>query len=366
MTFYLLGRYMKKLIGYIFIFLMLTACSEQQKTQVQETAKLVKTMTVSSSNSNSIRSFPGVVEPNNNAVLSFKVAGTLSQLPLTPGMELSQGALIAKLDQQDFDINLERSASSYDLARSQLSRMKELDKKNIVSKANLDQAQAAFKTAEANYNASKNALKYTEIFAPFDLTVAEVHVENFEQVSPTQPIATVHDFTSYNISIQVPQNIMARAKETADDYQPEVSFDAYPNKIYLASLKEWGTNKESASDTYKVIFSLPNPEELNLLPGMTAEVKMDLQKITNTETSHITIPLTALFSQKGDNENNGSVWVGTNSMTLEKREVHLGRLNGNDSEVTSGINEGEKIVTAGVNLLSVGMKIKEWTQERGL
>ena len=356
---------MYKLISYVALVFLL-GCSQEQESKPIVEVKLVKSMTVASSSGTDIRKYPGVVEALESAEMSFKVGGTLANLPLTPGMEISKGATIAQLDDKDFKINLSRAESSYALAQSQLKRIKELHTKNLVSQLDLDTAQSEFKTAEANFFTAKNELEYSQLKAPFDLTVAQVHVENFEQVSPTQPIATVHNFTSFNISIQVPQNIMAKVQDDVSNYQPDVTFDASPDKVFKASLREWVTNKGSSSDTYKVLFTLPAPEELNLLPGMTAEVKVDLQKIISSQSSLISIPLTALFSSDGNESGRGAVWIINSDMTLQKRNIRLGKIIGDQIEIHAGLKSGEKIVTAGVNRLSAGTKVAEWQKERGL
>lgn len=357
---------MKKILSYVLLAGLTSACTEQEVKVKDPETKLVRIFTVEDKSLQNNRVFPGIVEAKKYAVLSFKVPGSLSELTSNAGMEFTKGQLLAKLDDKDFLVNLEQAKASYDLAESELKRMKELSSKGLVAKSRLDQVSANFKTAKANLTARENELDYSQIRAPFNLSVASIHVENFEQISPTQPILTVHDVSSYNISIQVPQNLMANVKDDVDDYQPEVSFSAKPNLIYKAKLSEWVTNTDSASDTYKVLFSIDTPEELNILPGMTAKVKIDLNQVMGTESSSILVPLSAVFSSTSENSSNGAVWVVADDSTLVKREVKLGRISGQEIQILSGLSNGEKVVTAGVERLTAGLKVSEWSVERGL
>ena len=351
----------------VLLLLLLTSCSDVDNINKVENPKLVKIMTISDSRQQNIRSFPGIVEAKNKTVLSFKVGGTLSVFPLSQGMDLTESDLIGKLDDKDYKVDIAKAESDFDLARSELKRMQKLVEQNLVSQLNIEQIKAAFYTAKDNLEASRNALSYTVIRAPYDLTVAEVHVENFEQISPFQPIVTVHDLSSFNIAIQVPQNIMAMATESVKDHRPQVFFDVKPDKFYEATLVEWVTNSESTTETFKVLYSLPVPPDLNLFPGMTASVNVDLNKIisTNIESS-ILIPMAALFSSKDGESSQGAVWLVTNEMVIERREVSLGRIVGESIEVKDGLSVGDKIVTAGVNGLIEGGRVADWQKERDL
>tara|TARA_Y100000310_G_C20704311_1_gene833488 strand:+ start:14474 stop:15547 length:1074 start_codon:yes stop_codon:yes gene_type:complete len=357
---------MKRAIIISLAVLILTACSEQEKASVDPEPKMVKVFIVDGEGESLTRTFPGVVEPVKNAVITFKVGGTLTDFALTSGAMVEKGQVIGQLDDKDFKIQVSRAESNYDLANSQLKRLRELHEKNMVSELQLEKAIADQKASEADYQASKRNLEYTKLVAPFNAIVAEAHVEKYEQVAPNQPILTLNDVSSYNVSVQVPQTLMANAKESVIDYKPTVRFDAQPDKSYEASLSEWITNKDSSSDTYKVLYSLAAPTDITLLPGMTASIEVELDKIISLQNSSTYIPVSAIFSGGKSEAGTGFVWVVSEENTLVKRSVALGKVLNERIEVISGLDIGEKIVSAGVNNLSEGTLVKEWKTERGL
>jgi RND family efflux transporter MFP subunit len=358
---------MIKFSVYIVGMFFLTGClGEKVVLQKIEEAKVVKIMTVESSHIDNIRFFPGIVESYKSAILSFKVSGTLNSLPITPGKRLVKGDLMASLDDADFKVNYTRAESVFELAQSDLNRMMELDKSSLISKSQLDIVKANFKSAKADLQVSKNELAYTRLYAPFDLTTAAVYVENFEQVMAAKPIVTIQNLEFFNVSIQVPQNLMAAVEDKVFSYQPEVSFDANPKLKYKAKLTEWVTNTNGFSDTFKVLFTLPAPEDINLLPGMTAKVKVDLKKVIKTKENSILIPLSAVFSAEALETGKGYVWIVTIDQKLNRRQVNLGKIYQTNIVVLSGLSAGEKLVTAGVERLNDGMLVSEWQPERGL
>jgi RND family efflux transporter MFP subunit len=357
---------MKRVILIGLTVLGLAACSKPETFIGESEPKMVKVFTVDRDGKTVLRTFPGVVEPVKNAVMTFKVSGTLSEFSLTSGAMVEKGEIIAQLEDKDFKIQLARAESNYDLANSQLARMRKLHDKNTVSDIQMEKALAEQKAADADYQIAQRNLEHTKLIAPFDAIVAEVHVERYEQIAPTQAILTLNDVSSYNVSVQVPQNLMANAKESVVDYRPRVRFDAQPDKSYEASLSEWITNKDSSSDTYKVLYSLVAPTDITLLPGMTASIEVDLNEIVSLENSPTYIPVSAIFSSGKSQAGSGSVWLLSQENSLVKRHVTLGSIVGEKIEVISGLNEGDKIVSAGVNNLSEGTLVKEWKMERGL
>ena len=170
-----------------------------------------------------------------------------------------------------------------------------------------------------------------------------------------------------DVVIQVPEKLVARVNKDLD-YHPSVVFDGFPDKSYSLTIKEWDTQADPVTLTYKVVFSLPIPEDFNLLAGMTGHVYIDPSKVTNLAKKTLIVPTEAVFSSPNEQlEGNQYVWVfDTDTGIVSMRQIQIGQMRQSGIEVKSGLQAGEIIVSAGVHHLKEGLKVRPWTKERGL
>ncbi|MBS3797678.1 MULTISPECIES: efflux RND transporter periplasmic adaptor subunit [unclassified Pseudoalteromonas] len=346
----------------------LFGCSEPaEQTEQSAPIRPVKLLTVGKSDESMMRSFPAEVVAHQGSYLAFRVNGELLEFPVLAGQQVEKGELLAKLDPEDFQLQYDERKARYDLATSQLQRVQALFDKNIASRAELDQAVANARVAESAFNIAKTNLENSELRAPFAGTVAKVFVKNFENIQAKQNILRLETRDLMDVEIQVPEKLVARVnKDTL--YQPTVIFDGFPDKSYKLTIKEYDTQADPATLTYKVVFSLPVPKDFNLLAGMTGHVYIDVSKITKDVKAWHKLPAEAVFSDpKQDTEGNSYVWVyNKDTKQVHKRAVVVGQLHRDGIEIRSGIESGEQVVAAGVHYLQEGMQVRPWHKERGL
>lgn len=327
----------------------------------------VKLLTVGANADARLRDFPAVVEAAQVAQLGFRVGGEISSFPVKAGNEVQQGDLIAKLDPTDYQLVVDQAQARFQLAQTQFDRTESLAAQGVISQQQFDEVRANLQVTRANLETAKANLRYTELRAPFAGSIAHVFVEAFETVQPQQPIATLQMDDAIDISINVPEQLFARVQRSTD-YQPDVSFAANPEQRYPITLKEWDTTADPATNTYKVVFTMPKPQDLNLLPGMSATVHVDTQAVANKPQVGISVPTSAVFSEPTEAAAaKPRVWVyDPQSQQVQQREVTTGMVTGDAIEITAGLQTGEQIVVAGVHALSEGQKVRPWVKERGL
>merc|ERR1711879_501244 len=147
-----------------------------------------------------------------------------------------------------------------------------------------------------------------------------------------------------------------------------MGFDALPGQRFLADYKEHNTQADAATSSYQVVLTLQSPEKLNVLPGMSASVFADLSQILAVHHSEVTVPSTAVFQSAAQTEgtSQSSVWLVDDDNILRQHAVTSGELTATGIQILTGLKPGDRILTAGVHQASDGMKVKPWTQERGL
>ncbi len=315
--------------------------------------KLVKSEVISQGEEGENRKFPGKVRAVKRVNMAFQVHGILKELNVKEGEKVSKGQVLARLDERDFKNNLEATQATLKEVRLNYERSKKLYKQQVIPKAKYDEVKAALDALESKTRILEKQLDDTKLIAPFSGVVAKRYVQNFENIAAKSPILSLQDNSGIEVVIQIPESIMIKGVEKKFN-SSIVVFDAAPKNSYPAQLSEISTDADPYSQTYSVVLKLNSPDDLNILPGMTATV--EVQNETSSEDVKITVPLAAIFA---DVNNNNYVWRINTKNTLEKIRVFIGEIKGNRVEVKSGVNEGDKLVVAGVNLLEEGEKVRE-------
>lgn len=348
--------------------LTLVACSKAPQSTNEVVIRPVKLFQLTDLHSGAIRQFPALVEPTENARLTFRVAGKLTALKVRPGQHVEKGQLLAALDQTDFKLKQQQAQAKYQLAKAQFERAESLIKQKLVSQAMFDEAKAQLQVAEADLKTSETNLSYTQMLAPFTGTVSRSLVENHENVAAQQAVLELQLRDMVDVVIQVPEDVIASVRRDIA-YQPDVVFDSYPSLRYKASLKEWDTRADTATNSFKVVFSMATPKEFNVFSGMTANVIADLTKFTSLDVSALRVPATAVFAANDQPVDHPErfVWVyQPDKQQVQRRAVKIGRLTADGIEIVSGLAVGEQIVTAGTQQLTEGQQVRLWQRERGL
>ena len=305
-----------------------------------------------------------MVQASQRADLSFRVGGTLNEILVREGQQATRGQLLARLDPTDFRIALEDRQAVFDNAERNFERAKELIQGNNLSRLDYDRLEAEFRTAQAALSQARQNLDYTEMRAPFDGTIGRREVENFEDVRAKQTIFRFQNVALVDISIDLPESLVRsvtsgspvsfEAGGRADLVTSVARFEGRPGSGFPLTLKEIATKADAATQTFRVTMSMPQPEEFRVLPGMTATVEVDLSKVVTTDVAKW-VPASAV---QADGELAARVWkVDPETMTVHSMPVEIGRMSGDQIEVTEGLFGGEELVSVGAAYLSEGMRV---------
>jgi RND family efflux transporter MFP subunit len=340
--------------------IILTACNEEAPLPPPE-SRPVKTVLVGGVTSGDYRQFPGVVDAIQKADLSFRVEGKLKEIPVREGDMVKKGQVLARLDPTDYQIKLNDRKASYETAKANYERAKELVAKNAISRVDHDRIRAEYATAKANLEAAEQNLKYTTLKATFPGYVAKRHVENFEEVRRKQKIFTLQDISELEIKIDVPESVMIqlrRAIEPGRITQPERTmyavFDQIKGVQFPLEVKEISTTADVNTRTFEATLKMKHPEDYNILPGMTTTVYAEVFASESGNSMSVDLPLSAVVS---DTDKNAIVWiVDDKTMTVHSKPVKTGMMTNNSITVT-GLDAGERVVTAGAAFMREGMKV---------
>jgi len=342
-------------IGILFvIFLIFSTCSGKEEVP-EEIVRPVKTFLVDNLGDLS-RIYYGIVQGSQRVNLSFRVSGPLIELKVNEGDSLQKDVLIARIDPRDYEIVLAQEKANYKKAVADFERYQLLYEKDAVPLADFDLYLANRDVAKAKLDQAQAAYDDTFLKAPFDGRVGIVYVDNFQEVTRQDKIISLNDLTKIEVVIDIPENVIARTSEGL--YLTfSASFESAEGQEFPLKVKEVSTQADPETQTYKVTLIMPQPEDINILPGMTASVNLNVDVDSLPDTvPNVAIPSQAVIA--GENESM-YVWVlNPDDMSVTQRTVEVGALAGIDEiQILEGLNTGEQVVTSGMKKLRDGMKV---------
>ncbi len=351
----------KTILSVLVLTIFLFGCSNKEEKPVEKVIRSVKAMYVNGDESGLGLGYPGVTKANQEAEISFRVSGPIIGMNIIEGGMVKKGQLIAEIDPRDYKVDLQSAQARYDQAKVEKERYYRLWKKGSVAKNDYDRKYANFKEAESNLQTAKNNLKDTKVYAPFTGYYGPKRAEIGDVVKAKQPITTVVDLSKIEVLTTIPERLAVKFRDF-EGYK--IKFDAYPDTVFLASLKN--IEKKPTAEGYPLHLYLEHKQiakdknQKKVTAGMSCRVNISLKKEQkeNTEDEDIIVPIAAVF--EGEADDVSSVWIiNKETMTVKKQNVVLGSLVGKDRiQIKSGLKPGQLIVTAGSKRLVEGEQVK--------
>ncbi|MEO8171312.1 MAG: efflux RND transporter periplasmic adaptor subunit [Oxalobacteraceae bacterium] len=319
----------------------------------------VRVIKLGAQQAETVAEFSGDVRARVESQLGFRVGGKITARKVDVGTVVKRGQVLMQLDPQDLQLlqaqaqaALQTAQSNRDLAHADLSRYQELRSKNFVSPAVLDAKQTAYKSAESIVAQARAALKgqsnqtgYAALVSDVDGVVTAVDAELGQVVAAGTPVLRVAQAGEKEVVVGIPEDKVANLRAITD---VRVRIWANPQAVLQGKLRELSPVADPVTRTYTAKITILNaPAEVRL--GMTAYVSF----VAKTPDAMFAVPLTALLQDKAAT----AVWLVENG-AVRLVPVQIGGTSGDDVLLASGVNAGQTIVTAGVNLLKAGQKVK--------
>lgn len=336
---------------------LLSACSVPHEPPPAAITRVVF-MTVGEAEEGALRQLTANIEASQRAELSFRVAGKLQEITISEGDSVTEGQVLARLVQHDFRTALVDREAAYRRAAADYSRAGQLIDDGYITRREYDQLKSRYRQTRAQWEQAKLELSYTTLSAPFDGVVARRFVEKHEEITLGRPIFSLRSSDMVDVKINVPESLMILAEADAERSSEDrvvvtASFSARPDLHYPLTFKEIAHAADRETRTFEVTYMMPQPEEINVLPGMTASVTVVLP---NLQGAIYRVPVRAVI---GNIAMEPRVWVlDEQSMTVSSRPVKVGRMQGGDIEIMEGLDVGDKLVTSPSNFLLEGQKVE--------
>lgn len=300
------------------------------------------------------RVFFGHVVARETVDLAFQVGGQILEFPVEEGAVVPKDRLVAKLDQESFELALAEAEAQAAQAQRTLERYQKLVG-GAISRTELQDAETQVELARIKVRNARRSLEKATLSAPFDALVASRLVPNYSTISAGTPVVRLHDMSELRIEIDVPETMFQRA---GDDASLEVSaqFPATDGEFPL-EVREFNAETAAIGQTYSITLGMEPPEGIKILPGSSAKVTARLR----TNGSHLEIPASSIVL---DNEGNPGVMVfnpeeddrGTVTLT----PVEIAATDSGSARIVSGLESGQEIVAVGASSLSDGDAVRRF------
>lgn len=325
--------------------------------------------------------YAGEVRSEGMTELSPEVSGRLVDVEPNVGSTVSEGEVLARIDDtslrqnvRELEASLRVAESNVEEARvnlenleSDLERKRPLVDRDMVSEREIEELQNSVRSAEQQLNVAESRvqetqarlesarqdLRNTEIRAPFEGKIAMRHVDRGTYVGPEQPIFSLVDDGDLYLSIDVPER---QAANVHADTPATVRVGALGHMELAGDIERISPSIDSTTRSMRVDVVVDEPDELQLRPGMYARVTLELGHRDDA----LTVDNQAL-SRTSDGT--PYLWRVVDDEARRVEFSSLGLQGSSRTEIVEDLQEDDRIVLRGQQRLEEGVAIRDLDSE---
>lgn len=276
----------------------------------------------------------GTLRADETVMVRPEIAGRVETIHFREGQKIRQGEPLVTLDQEEYQAQLASSAAQLALEQSSYRRLQDMDRQQLTSQQNLDEAKAKLDTARAQQELNRVHLSKTVIRAPFDGMIGLRKISPGAYVKPGDDIVALESLGAMKLDFRVPETYLARL---AVDQRLAARVDAYPEQSFEGTIYAIEPALDEETRTVLLRARLPNPHN-QLRPGLFARVSLILERRENA----LVVPEQAIVPV-GQTTFVYRVVDGKAVMT----PVKLGLRRPGLVEILEGLSAGDLVVTDG-------------------
>ncbi len=287
----------------------------------------------------------GNLIPFKEADITSLTNGNLVSLNFDLGKQVGQGSVLAETDNKTLRLNLETAELSKAKAEKDYKRFKALLEGEAATEVNYLDAKLNYDNSVNQIEILKKQIDDSRIKAPISGTIVSKTKERGEFVGVGTVLGHIVDISKLKANVYVSESDVYKLKQ---GQKVNITTEIYPDVTFEGKVT-FVSNKGDNTHNYLVEIEMNNNAKNPLKAGTFAYV--DFSQTSNE--SIITIPRTALV----ESLKNPYVYVVDNGVATV-RKITIGRIFGDNIEVTNGLNDGDRVITSGQFNISEGTKVK--------
>jgi RND family efflux transporter MFP subunit len=331
------------------MFLMLAGCGTSEANSNSAAAVAVRMAKVEQANIAQPIRTTGVLSGKAESKLSFKIGGIIDRVNVNEGQSVRRGQLLATLKLAEINAQVNQAQNAFDKAERDLLRLQKLYRDSIATLQQFQDATTGYEVAKSALEIAKFNQQYASIYAPSAGKILKRFVEANELISPGTPVLSMRNIQDgWVVKTGLADRDVVRVVigDTA-----RLTFDAYPNQSFSATVSEISGTASPMTGTYEVELRVEPAGGTPFLSGMIAKVEISPSKKAGVSL----VPIEALVEADGLR---GSVYTISPSHAAKKVGVSVAFIYGAHAAIDAGLHGIGEVITDGAAYLNDGDAIK--------
>lgn len=286
---------------------------------------------------------PGSIEPWTRLLLMSKIGGAIEEVLVTEGSRVKKGDVIARIEDLDYKIAVDRAKAAYSLAKDDFERDREIHKKGVIPTATLDINRTEMETSKADYDNAKLMLSRTVVTSPMNGIIRKLDAKVGLQLSVGDPIAEILEVDRVKAVIGIPESDVnaVRKLNTVSLTIQALDKQIEAEKHFLSPAPD------TTARLYNMELKLDNPQG-EILTGMFVRADIIKKQMKNS----IAIPFYSVISRNDEQ----FVYLEEDGLAV-RRDVSIGIMENWMVEVVEGLEPGDNLIVEGHRDVDAGQKI---------
>jgi len=326
------------ILSWVGLLLMITFGSCKHKEKVPEITPIaVDAIVVDSVFGGLTRTYVGEVEENLSVSLSFPIGGRVERVCVHEGESVHAGQLIAVVNSTNAQNAYNSAKASLQQAEDAYQRLKKVYDQGSLAEVKWVEMQTTLEKARAMEQIAKKQLDECRLTAPISGVIGTCNAKVGASLLPEEPAVTLLDMSQVAVSFSVPESEIANVKVGKEAY---VYVPALDNRVLSGKVSDRSMAASPISHSYDVKISFPNKDK-SLLPGMVCKVLLD-----QPSGAGFIVPAKCVQIRP----EGLAVWV-VEKGKAQRRAVTSSEFAANGVLISSGLNLGDTLITAGMQKL---------------
>jgi len=354
------------LLTILVAMLILGGCGKSDEV-ADERLRPVRFVTVSDASDFRNRSFSGISKSSRESRLSFKVSGTIKNMPVQIGQRLEAGDLIAQIDAASYVLQAQQAQATLVEAQANdrratanYERTKGLYANSNASLDDLESARAQAESASAVERAASKALEiarlnvsYTKLTADSDCSIASLNIEVNENVTSGQQVAAVSCGDAYEVTLDLPESLIG----SIDEWTPvTIRFGAIPDAEFSGEISEIAVASGAGAAAFPVVIKIIG-SHLSLRSGLAADVTFKFDSAASQGGGYVLPVNSVIYDPSGTFVFVAAPGETAGEALVRRRDVTLGELTQSGIEIAEGLTVGDRVITAGISVIRDGQRV---------
>lgn len=287
---------------------------------------------------------PGALEPWTHLELMSKIGGTIDEVLVTEGSRVQKGDVLARIDDADYKIAVERAEAAYNLAKNDFERDEAIYKKGVIPTATLDTNRTKMQTARADYDNAKLMLSRTTITSPMDGVIRRLHAKVGLQLGVGDPIGDILEVDRLKATIGIPESDVTAIRKLDS---VELTIQALNDRKVIGRKHFLSPSPDTIARVYNLELEIDNSGG-ELLAGMFVRADVVKKQIVDS----VVVPFYSIISR------NDRQYVYVDDGGVARRmDVELGIMEKWMVQVKSGLSLGDQLIVEGHRDVEDGQKV---------